>query len=216
MLLNHMSKTALGLAMFAVIGTAFVALTYLLTKDQIAENERQAIMRNLNALVPATQHDNDMFTDTIQITHQELLGSKNPVTVYRARQSSMPVAAVFEAIAPDGYNGRIKLLIAIHYDGTISGVRVISHKETPGLGDGIEIDRSNWIRSFDGRSMFNPTKPGWRVKKDGGIFDQFTGATITPRAIVKAVYNCMQYFSQHKDEVFAAKQSVATEKTSNE
>lgn len=205
MLYKHMINTALALAAFAIVGTAFVAVTFVLTKDQIAENERQAIMRNLSALVPASQHDNDMFTDTIQLLNRELLGSKDPVTVYRARQQGLPVAAIFEAIAPDGYNGRIKLLIAIHYDGTIAGVRVVAHKETPGLGDAIEFDRSNWILSFDGRNLFNPTKPGWRVKKDGGIFDQFTGATITPRAIVKAVYNCLQYFSQHKEEVFLEK-----------
>ncbi len=203
MLFAHMSKIALALALFAISGTAVVALTFLLTKDQIAENERQAIMRNLNALVPATQHDNDMFNDTIKLTDPELLGSKRPITVYRARKAGMPVAAVFEAIAPDGYNGRIKLLIAIHEDGTIAGVRVVSHKETPGLGDGIEHTKSNWILFFDGHSLFNPTRPGWRVKKDGGIFDQFTGATITPRAIVKAVYNALRYFSQNKERVFA-------------
>lgn len=203
MLLHHMSKTAIALAAFAIVGTAFVALTFVLTKDQIAENERQAIMRNLSALVPASQHDNDIFLDTTQLTHEELLGSKNPITVYRARQQGMPVAAIFEAIAPGGYNGRIKLLIAIHDDGTVAGVRVIAHKETPGLGDGIELDRSNWILSFVGRNLFNPTKPGWRVKKDGGDFDQFTGATITPRAIVKAVYNCLLYFSLNKNDVFA-------------
>lgn len=205
MLLKHMSKSALALAAFAITGTAFVALTFILTKDQIAENERQAIMRNLSALVPASQHDNDMFSDTTQLLNQELLGSKEPITVYRARQQGLPVAAIFEAIAPDGYSGKIKLLIAIHDDGTVAGVRVVSHKETPGLGDSIEFDRSNWILSFDGRSLFNPTQPGWRVKKDGGIFDQFTGATITPRAIVKAVYNCLQFFSQYKDEVFVEK-----------
>jgi len=217
MLFTHMSKTAMALALFAITGTAVVALTFSLTKDLIAENERQAIMLSLNALVPATQHDNDMFNDTIQLTDPKLLGSKGAVTVYRARQENMPIAAVFESIAPDGYNGRIKLLIAIHEDGTVAGVRVVSHKETPGLGDSIEHNRSNWILFFDGRSLFNPTKAGWRVKKDGGIFDQFTGATITPRAIVKAVYNSLIYFSLNKDRVFTENSTpTKTEGTKHE
>lgn len=202
MIIAQMKKAALALALFAAGGTAFLAITNNLTHEQVAENKRQTILRNLNALVPAAQHDNDMYTDSVQVMDREYLGSKDPVTVFLARQGGMPVAAVFEAVAPDGYSGAIKLLIAIHYDGTVAGVRVVSHKETPGLGDYIEKDRSNWILSFDGRSLFNPTKPGWRVKKDGGVFDQVSGATVTPRAVVKAVYKCLQYFSQHKDELF--------------
>ncbi len=202
MLLSHMFKTALALGLFAVVGTSLVALTFVSTEERIAENERQAILRNLNTLVPATQRDNDMLTDTIQVVSTDLLGSRRPLTIYRARIEGEPVAAVFETIAPDGYNGRIKLLIAVHYDGMIAGVRVVSHRETPGLGDGIEADRSDWILDFDGRSLSDPSKESWRVKKDGGVFDQFTGATITPRAVVKAVHKCLQYFAAKRESVF--------------
>ncbi|TPW17158.1 MAG: electron transport complex protein RnfG [Halothiobacillaceae bacterium] len=202
MLLRHMTKTAQALALFAVVGTAIVAFTHLNTRQQVDENRHQAVLRSLNALVPATQHDNDMLRDTIKVLSPELLGSRQPVLVYLARKEGVPVAAVFEAIAPDGYSGTIKLLIAIHDDGTIAGVRVVAHRETPGLGDYIELDRSDWILGFDGRSLFNPTQPGWRVKKDGGEFDQVTGATVTPRAIVKAVRNCLDYFAKHRDTLF--------------
>jgi electron transport complex protein RnfG len=209
MLVNHMLKTALMLGLFALAGTTLVALTYSTTDERIAENERQAIMRTLNALVPATQHDNDMLNDTVQVTAPDLLGSDKPVTVYRARQNGQPVAAVFNVVAPDGYNGHIKLLVAIHYDGIVAGVRVISHRETPGLGDSIEIEKSNWILGFDGFSIFNPPRQGWQVRKDGGEFDQFTGATITPRAVVKAVYKCLQYFNANREQVFAHNEQQA-------
>ncbi len=203
MLFRHMTFTALMLGAFAIIATTVVSLVNWQTQPRIAENERRAIMENLNSLVPATQYDNDLVNDTLAVTDPLLLGSKKPLTVYRARRNGQPVAAVFTVIAPDGYNGAIKLLVAIHYDGIIAGVRVVGHKETPGLGDAIDVDRSDWVFSFNGRSLSNPTVKGWHVKKDGGVFDQFTGATITPRAIVKAVYNSLKYFSAHRDQVFA-------------
>ena len=106
-------------------------------------------------------------------------------------------------MAPDGYSGNIHLLVAIKYDGTLAGVRVVNHKETPGLGDAVEAERSNWILGFTGKSLTNPGKKGWAVKRDGGQFDQFTGATITPRAVVKAVYKTLEYYQQHKTQLFS-------------
>ena len=190
------------LGVFAVIGTAILAITHEQTKERIAENERNVLLRNLHAVISPDNHDNELFTDTIEVTDTNLLGTKKAVTVYRARLDAKPVTAIFAAIAPDGYNGNIKLLVAINMDGTLSGVRVIGHRETPGLGDYIEETRSDWITKFTGLSLHNPDKKGWRVKRDGGEFDQFTGATITPRAVVKAVYNCMTYFEQHQQDVF--------------
>lgn len=192
------------LALFAIVGTALVAFTYDRTVEQIAENERQALLRNLHAILEPNAYDNDIFADTTEVTAPHLLGTAEPVTVYRARNNGQPVAAVLSPIAPDGYNGAIKLLVGIYYDGEIAGVRVISHHETPGLGDGIEIDRSNWITGFEGRSLSSPSQANWAVKKDGGAFDQFTGATITPRAVVKAVQKALIYFREHRTQLFQA------------
>lgn len=199
---KHMLRTGIVLGLFAVAGTAIVAYTFEHARVRIAENEREALLHKLHVLIPPGQHDNDILTDALEINAAAL--SRKTVTVYRARKSGRPVAAVFTpVVAPDGYSGPIKLLVAIHYDGTLAGVRVIAHRETPGLGDPIDETRSGWILKFSGRSLTSPEPKQWKVKKDGGIFDQFTGATITPRAVVKAVYNCLNYFTSHRDEVFA-------------
>ncbi len=204
-LMKNMSVSAVLLGLFAIVGTALVAYTYSATKDRIAANERAILLRTLHTLIPASEQDNDMAQDTVQVTSPQYLGSAKPMTVYRARKHGKPVAAVFTAIAPNGYGGPIKLLVAVRYDGTIAGVRVISDQETPGLGDAIESEKSDWIYSFTGKSLDNPGKKGWAVKRDGGQFDQFTGATISPRAVVKAVHNTLLYFKQHREELFGAK-----------
>lgn len=198
-----MAITAALLGAFAVLGTALVALTENDTRDLIAQNEREALRRKLNEVIPKDAYDNGITTDTVQATSKPLLGSAKPMTVYRARKQGEPVAAVMTTVAPDGYTGAITLLVAVRYaDETIMGVRVIHHRETPGLGDWIDSERSDWIGHFAGHSLSDPDELGWRVVKDGGIFDQFTGATITPRAVVKAVHNSLKYFHAHKDELF--------------
>ncbi len=202
MLARHMLKTGALLAAFAVLGTALVAMTFEGTKDTIAAQEREYLLRSLNALVPAASHDNDLYSDTLTVGDTNLFGD-DPVTVYRARKEEQPVAVVLTPTAPDGYSGDIKLLVAITHDGTVLGVRVAAHRETPGLGDGIDIAKSAWITQFDAKSLTNPDSKRWRVKKDGGEFDQFTGATITPRAVVKAVRKSLEYFEQHRDGLFA-------------
>ena len=204
MLKQQMFKAATTLGGFAVIGTLLVALTFEGTKERIATNEREFLLRSLHALITPDAHDNDLLEDTIRADSKDLLGSKEPVTIYRARKGGKPVAAIITTYAPDGYSGAIKLLVAVDYSGQIGGVRVLAHRETPGLGDKIEIEKSNWINSFYGHSLNAPDEQGWRVKKDGGIFDQFTGATITPRAVVKAVHRALKYYEMHKDEMFAA------------
>jgi len=203
MLIRHMFTTATYLGLFAVIGTALVALTFINTEQRIADNELQALLRSLHELVPPRLHDNDLSEDTLTLHDHELLGSKKSVIAYQARKYGKPVAVILAPTAPDGYNGNIKLLVAIDQYGLLMGVRVIGHRETPGLGDGIEIERSEWIESFNGYSIDNPGGLGWRVEKDGGIFDQFTGATITPRAVVKAVHKALQYFEANKDTLLA-------------
>ncbi|MBK8163402.1 MAG: electron transport complex subunit RsxG [Gammaproteobacteria bacterium] len=198
-----MAMTAAILGAFAVAGTTLVALTEEDTKVLIAQNERASLQRKLNEVVPRAAYDNDITADTTLAASKPLLGSPKPLTVYRARMEGRPVAAVLETVAPDGYTGAIRLLVAVRYDDeSLLGVRVIEHRETPGLGDWIDSERSDWISHFAGHSLSDPDDLGWRVEKDGGIFDQFTGATITPRAVVKAVHNSLKYFQTHKDELF--------------
>jgi electron transport complex protein RnfG len=194
---------ALILGLFAVAGTGLVALTHDGTAERIAENERQSLLRSLHQIISPDAHDNDIYNDTIAVI-DPLLGTNQPVMVYRARLGKLPVAAVLASIAPDGYAGTIKLLVGINYDGSIAGVRVVSHKETPGLGDAIEAERSDWILGFNGHSLREPGEERWKVKKDGGIFDQFSGATITPRAIVAAVHNTLSYYQNNREALFAA------------
>lgn len=201
-LVRHMTISAVLLGLFAIVGTAMVAFIYDATAERIAANQRAFLLKSLHILVPPEQHDNDLFTDVTTVTNKDLLGTGKPVRVYRARQAKQPVAAIINAVAPDGYSGNIELLVAIRYDGTLAGVRVVNHKETPGLGDAIDASRSDWILGFNNRSLTDPDKKGWAVKRDGGIFDQFTGATISPRAIVNAVYRSLLYFDEHKDELF--------------
>jgi electron transport complex protein RnfG len=192
------------LAAFAVGGTGLVAFTHKMTDEKIADNERQALLASLSQMVPADSIDNDIVTDTLTVSDPEHLGSPETL-VYLGRKAGEPVAAVFTSVVPDGYSGPIKLLVAVGVDGRLGGVRVVSHKETPGLGDKIEIEKSNWVHSFDGRSLSSPPENRWKVKRDGGIFDQFTGATITPRSIVKAVKNTLIYYRDHGQKLFGEK-----------
>lgn len=189
------------LAGFALFGTITLALAFDLTKDQIAANERAATLSRLNALVDHQTYDNDLLADTVTLPAAEF-GSATDVTVYRARQQGAPVAALFTVTAPDGYSGHIRLVVGINADQTLAGVRVLSHKETPGLGDKIDVARNDWILGFNGKSLQNPTDTGWAVRKDGGEFDQFTGATITPRAVVKAVKQTLDWSQQHFTTLF--------------
>lgn len=205
--IRNMVTAALLLAIFSVIGTGLVAYTFENTKQRIELNEKNALLHSLHELITPSSHDNDIFKDTIEVYSPDLLGSRKPVTVYRARMKGQPVAAVFTSIAPNGYSGAIKLLIGVRYDGTLAGVRVITHHETPGLGDAIEPERSGWILGFAGKSLKDPAEKNWKVKKDGGVFDQFTGATITPRAVVKAIRDTLVYFSNNRDKLF--KQDLA-------
>ena len=189
------------LAAFAIVGVALVALTWERTAPQIAENERLVLERTLNEVLPANAYDNDLVESAIVVQAPETLGGAQ-TTVYRAYDDSKPVAALFTTIAPDGYGGAIRLLVGVYANGNVAGVRVLSHQETPGLGDDIEIERSDWITSFEGRSLDDPEAARWDVGRYGGVFDQFTGATITPRAVVRAVKNTLIYFREHRDDIF--------------
>lgn len=199
--LRDLSKPALSLAGFALIGTALLAGIYWITAPRIAANERQALLEQVNTLVAAERYDNDPIADSVTLAAAEL-GSSTPVTVYRARKQGQAVAALFITTAPNGYSGDIRMVVGVNADQTLAGVRVLAHKETPGLGDKIDAGRSLWILGFKDKSLTNPNEAHWAVKKDGGEFDQFTGATITPRAVVGAVKRVLQWQQQHADSLF--------------
>lgn len=201
-LFRQMSRSGLSLFVFAVIGIGVVTLFHILTVDRIEKNEREYMLRSLNELIPASTYDNDLFTDTIDVIDPEMLGTDQAVVVFRARRQDQPVGLIISPQAPNGYNGVIRLLVGIYADGGLAGVRVVSHRETPGLGDGIDQQRSDWIEQFPGLSLVNTKAADWQVKKDDGRFDQLTGATISPRVVVQAVHKTMLFFDQHQTQLF--------------
>ncbi len=202
-ILKHTLKTALTLVAFAVSFTALMAAIYQVTKEPIAASEAAARTALFQQVISQDQYNNAVLDDTITLAPSNLLGNKTPSTANIARLDGLPVAVILEAIAHDGYSGKIKLLVAIQKDGTISGVRVIAHTETPGLGDYIDIAKANWIKLFDQESLKKTSGANWKVTKDGGTFDYMAGATITPRAVIKAVHQALQYFEQNKANLLA-------------
>lgn len=205
-LLRNMIISAVMLAAFGGLGTGLVITTFELTKEQIEASEKSILLRNLNTILQPGSYNNDLLKTPLTVSPSSQLGSKNPVTVYQAKMDNKPVAVAFAISALDGYNGEIKMLIAIKASGAVAGVRVISHKETPGLGDKIEVAKTDWINEFNNKTLTNPAEKLWKVKKDGGVFDQFTGATITPRAIVKAVHRALDYYQINRDRLFLSQE----------
>ena len=192
--------TSLVLAAFTVLGVGVVAFMYQQTEPMIQAQAQAALNRQLAAVLPAG-FDNDPAATRRALAPDALLGGKGEPRLYQARQAGKVTGVALSVLAPNGYSGAIHLLVGVTREGAVSGVRVVAHKETPGLGDPIEEAKSPWIHSFTGKSLADPSGKGWGVKKDGGIFDQFTGATITPRAVVQAVQHALQYVEQHKAEL---------------
>lgn len=185
-MLNTMRRHGTILAIFAAGTTALSAAVYTLTKDIIAEQAAIVQKKLLDQVVPSDLYDNDLTKECYLVTNEAILGNKQPRRLYIARKNGEPVAAALETTALDGYSGAIHLLVGADFNGTVLGVRVTEHHETPGLGDKIETRISDWITHLSGKKIESPNDPKWAVKKDGGEFDQFTGATITPRAVVNA------------------------------
>lgn len=198
---NSPFAAAATLGLFALLGLGLASRVHDLTQARIEANERAVLLRVVAALVPKNEFDNDILADTVTVT-DPALGTDHPVMVYRARKQGEPVAAALSPIAPNGYHGSITLLVAIRADGTLAGVRVLEHRETPGLGDPIDADKSDWILGFEGRSLADPPENRWKVKKDGGDFDQFAGATVTPRAVVGAVRKALVFFEHNRARLF--------------
>lgn len=191
----------LVLAAFAMVGVALVAVTHAATAERIAANDRMTMLKKLEAIVPPGSIGNDPIADRIEVQALDLLGTAS-TDVYRVRKDGEPVALVLNPVVPDGYAGPIKLLVAVMKDGSLGGVRVVSHHETPGLGDKIEEQRTDWVLDFTGKSLGDPSEDKWKVKRDGGVFDQFTGATISPRSIVKAVANTLRFVKVQGDGLY--------------
>lgn len=212
-LLTSIRKNAVGLSLFAVVTAGVIAVAQTTTAERIKDNIRAAEARALNEIIPADAYDNALLNDTLILNeyfNTQLLGPiSDDARVYRARQGNEPVAVLLPVVAPDGYTTHIDMVVGIHPDGSVAGVRVVAHRETPGLGDKIERRKSDWIETFEGRSLTSPDAEGWAVKKDGGDFDQFTGATITPRAVVAAVHRALQFFVANQDKLLYLKEDAS-------
>jgi electron transport complex protein RnfG len=198
---QSMRRSAIGLGLFAIITGGTIAVTQVATEERIEEQAARAEAQALFEIIPESRHTNDLLRDTVQLPASERLAQPGPLTVWVARKNGQPIGMIMPIVAPDGYSGKIRLLVGVDMQGTILGVRVTNHRETPGLGDRIETKKSDWIKSFEGRSLGQPPHREWNVKKNGGEFDQFTGATITPRAVVKAVQKALIYFRENRQVI---------------
>ncbi|MFM8442107.1 MAG: electron transport complex subunit RsxG [Methylococcus sp.] len=190
------------LGLYALVALGLVTLLHALSADRIRANQRANLLHTLAELLPANSFDNELPEDMIRL-QDDRLGRSEPLAIYRARRQGQPVAAILTTMAPDGYSGNITLLVAIRYDAVLSGVRVLEHHETPGLGDRLETSKSHWLLGFAGHSLDDPPEARWEVRRDGGAFDQFTGATVTPRAVVHAVRESLRVFRDRREELFA-------------
>lgn len=205
---QSVTRNSIILGLFAIITTGMVVATANLTKDKIAEEKQNALKRSLFEVMPKDRLNNDLLENSIELQADKLLGTSEAKSAYVAKLSEEPSGIIMQVVAPEGYGGSINLLVGISIAGEITGVRVIPpHFETPGLGDAIDIQKSEWITSFNNKSLSNLNEKGWRVKKDGGTFDAFTGATITPRAVVDAVHKTLLYFDKHHSELLYSNRS---------
>jgi electron transport complex protein RnfG len=200
---RHITLASASLVAFSVVGAALLSGTFGLTRPAIEKSENEAKAQLLAQTLPGGAFDNDLVRSAKPLPVDARPDGKRAGDFYTASKAGRPVAVVIETTAPDGYAGEIKLLVGILADGKLSGVRVVSHRETPGLGDYIEIKKSRWIRQFEGKSLLSPPLDAWKVKKDGGQFDYMAGATITPRAVVKATRKTLEYFTRHRDELMS-------------
>ena len=202
MMNSSITRNSIMLGLFAVLTTNIIAGTYLGTRERIAKSQRKAAEQALLEIVPAERHNNSMLDDTYAVNSDtQGLGLAGDKQIFVARRDGEIVAVIVPVVAPDGYSGSIELIVGINRDGSIAGVRALAHRETPGLGDKVDLHKSDWILAFNGKSLGNPRPEKWAVKKDKGVFDQFTGATITPRAVTAAVQRALEYYAAHRSEL---------------
>ncbi len=208
-------RTALILLIFVVAFTSLLAAAFLSTRPAIEAAAAEEKMKLIAEVLPRELYDNNLLNDHLQLPPSTALGTDEATTAYLARKAGQTSALVFEAVAPDGYSGKIRLLIAVAADGTLLGVRVTQHKETPGLGDYIDPRKDKnkehpWIRQFDGLSLATVADREWRVRKDKGRFDSVAGATVTPRAVIKAVHKALHYVAENRRQLLHVKVASAT------
>lgn len=198
------------LAVFAAITSVAIGWTYLATKDQIDMEVRRAEARQLLEIFPPETHDNDIVDDGFElVADTPLLGIREARQGYRVRQNDRVIGVILPATARDGYSGDIRALVGVRNDGSVAGVRVVAHRETPGLGDKVDLRKSDWILGFDNRSLSQPDLSGWNVEKEGGVFDQFTGATVTPRAVILATRRALEYARLNAETLFETERDSA-------
>jgi len=195
-------KGGLTLAAMAAICTLLVAATYQLTAERIAANERAWLERSLEPALSGVFFEGSVTESKLVIPPPHDLPGNDTAIIYRVFAEGAPVAALFAVTARDGYSGPIRILVGAGIDGSVTGVRIVEHRETPGLGDRIDQSRSDWVYQFDGRSLADPVEARWLLEVDGGEFDQLTGASVTPRAVIKAIRDTLIYFDAHRDEIF--------------
>ncbi len=196
-------KSGVTLAVIAAICTALVAFTYRQTKSRIEANEQALLERSLQPALSGLFYDSGVTESKIIVPPPHDLPGTEPAIIYRVYAQQEPVAALFVVTAREGYAGPIRILVGADTEGLVTGVHVLEHRETPGLGDRVESTKSDWVEQFDGRSLLDPAPSEWALKRDGGQFDQLTGASVTPRAIIKAIKNTLVYYDAHRDELFA-------------
>ncbi|MFO7580974.1 RnfABCDGE type electron transport complex subunit G [Guyparkeria sp.] len=229
--------TSVLLAAFFALGVGFVAYTEQKTAEQIELNRQAVLLGQIMEVLAGEDYDNNPAEDAFILPDPEALNLGEPVIEpapagllpslpsdeeqeramaagqlgFRARRDGETIAVAVPVVTHRGYSGDIRLLVGVEASGEVKGVRVLEQNETPGLGDKIKAEKTDWIRGFTGRSLGNPAPEGWAVKKDGGVFDQFTGATISPRAVVEAVESALEYVEQHRSVLFGTPPDVHTE-----
>jgi electron transport complex protein RnfG len=209
-MLSAISRSTTGIAIFAVVTAGLIAITQVSTSDRIKQNEREQQARALYEIAPREGLDSDLLENGVEFVAPELFGHERPETAYRAIRNGETLMVILPVVAPDGYTGDIGMIVGINSDASVAGVRVLAHKETPGLGDKVDLKKSRWVLGFASQSK-DDTDPSWAVRKDGGRFDQFTGATITPRAVVNAVGRAVDYFRLHRAELLGLKPETPQE-----
>jgi electron transport complex protein RnfG len=208
-------RTLILVGLVAAAAAFIVSASHEFSRERIAANQRARLLANLNSVLDPNLRSHDLSTVRLDVTDPTLLGSSTPVDVFVATENGQPVATIFASVAPHGYNAKIDLLIGISTAATVTGVRTVAHRETPGLGDGIEIAKGNWITQFNGLSLARRALAAWAVDKDDGQFDSMTGATVTSRAVVSAVKNTLLYFEQHRDDLYRAAAASTADETAD-
>jgi electron transport complex protein RnfG len=196
-------RAGITLGLIGAVCAAMVAATYHSTRDRIAANNKALLEQSLEPALAGVFYDGGVSESRLVIEPPHDLPGKGPAIVYRVYSGQEPVAALFIVTARDGYSGPIRILVGIEAEGTVTGLRILEHRETPGLGDKIELARSDWVRQFEGRSLGDPAAARWAIRADDGDFDQLTGASVTPRAIIKAMRDTLIYFQANREDIFS-------------